>query len=233
MRIVDVPASSGYGDPITKFFRLADGVKIVGLITTDERFTPPDEQPKKNAREGDDPPGPYILVATAQGQVLRTPLAAFRTESTKVGRRFARLNEGDHIVLTGLLRDEASLFLVSQSGHVIHFPIEEINILAGAGKGVIGIKLEEGDVCLGGLAVTDRHDTLLVETSDGKTMDFRSSRGELVGRGGKGYEAVKRRSFVRVIPPPIQLADWEAVEGNGKEKEKRNGEKNGERTLFD
>ncbi len=233
MRIVDVPASSGYGDPITKFFRLADGVKIVGLITTDERFTPPDQPPKKGAKEGDDPPGPYILVATAQGQVLRTPLAAFRTESTKVGRRYARLNEGDHIVLAGVLRGETSLFLVSQSGHVIHFPIDEINILAGAGKGVIGIKLEEGDVCLGGLAVSDKRDTLLVETSDGKTMDFRSSRGEMVSRGGKGYEAVKRRTFVRVVPPPIQLTDWEAVEGNGKEKEKRNGERNGERTLFD
>jgi DNA gyrase subunit A len=237
MRIVDVPASSGYGDPITKFFRLDDGVKIVGLITTDERFTLPDQPPKKGAKEGDDPPGPYILVATAQGQVLRTPLSAFRTESTKVGRRYARLNVGDRIVLAGLLRDETSLFLVSQSGHVIHFAIDEVNILAGAGKGVIGIKLEEGDVCLGGLAVTDRHDNLLVQTSDGKTMDFRSSRGEMVSRGGKGYEAVKRRSFVRVIPPPIQLTDWEAVECNGKEKEKPNGEKNaeknGERTLFD
>ena len=121
------------------------------------------------------------------------------------------------------------MFLVSATGHVIHFAIDEINVLAGAGKGVIGIKLEEGDTCLGGLAVTDRHNTLVVETSDGKTMEFRSSRGEMVSRGGKGYEAVKRRTFVRVVPPTIQLADWEAVEGKGEEKEKRNGDK----TLFD
>ncbi len=229
MRIVDVPASSGYGDPITKFFRLGDQVKIVGLITTDERFTPAEEPSKKREKEADDPPGPYILVATAQGQVLRTTLAPFRTASTKVGRRYVRLAEGDRVVLADVLRGETSLFLVSASGHVIHFSIDEINILSGAGKGVIGIKLEEGDVCLGGMAAEDKRDTMIVETSDGKTMEFRSSRGEMVARGGKGYEAVKRRTFVRVVPQPIQLADWDAVEGKAEEKEKRNGEK----TLFD
>src|SRR5262249_13627020 len=35
LRMVDVPASSGYGDPITKFFRLGDGVRIVTAVTTD------------------------------------------------------------------------------------------------------------------------------------------------------------------------------------------------------
>ena len=40
MRINEVPASSGYGEPIAKFFRLADQVKIIAAATTDERFTP-------------------------------------------------------------------------------------------------------------------------------------------------------------------------------------------------
>ncbi len=40
MRINEVPASSGYGEPITKFFRLADQVKIIAAVTTDPRFTP-------------------------------------------------------------------------------------------------------------------------------------------------------------------------------------------------
>ena len=40
MRINEVPASSGYGEPITQVFRLADQVKIIAAVTTDERFTP-------------------------------------------------------------------------------------------------------------------------------------------------------------------------------------------------
>ena len=72
MRINEVPASSGYGEPISKFFRLDDGVRVVAAVTTDPRFAPAAEQPKNG-----DPPGPYLLVVTAQGQTLRTPLAPF------------------------------------------------------------------------------------------------------------------------------------------------------------
>jgi DNA gyrase subunit A len=217
MRMIDVPASTGYGDPIHKFFRLADQVKIVGMATTDERFTPVDTPPANG-----EPAGPYVLVVTAEGQVLRTPIAPFRTASTKVGRKYARLSEGDKVVLAYLLKDESSLMLASKKGRILHFAIEEINILAGVGKGVIGIKLEKDDVCIGGQPMSKEQSTLTVEASDGKPMEF-TKRYEVVGRGGKGFEAVKRRSFARIVPPAIQLVDWEALEG-GKEK-KDNGQK--------
>ncbi len=228
MRISEVPASSGYGEPIVKFFRLADQVRIIGAVTTDERFTPVDQPPANG-----EPAGPYLLVATAQGQVLRTPLAPFRTASTKVGRRYVKLAEGDKVVMATLLKPEhRSLFLASADGHVLHFPIEEINILSGVGKGVIGIKLNPGDTCLGGALVHNQNDAMVVETSGGKQMEFYGSR-EMASRGGKGFEAVKRTSFVRIVPPAIELVDWDKVEGKAEE---RNGkaEMNGEqKSLFE
>src|SRR5262249_27211602 len=153
LRTNEVPASSGYGEPLAKFFRLDDQVRIVTAVTTDERFTAPDE-----AASNGESPGPYLLVVTAQGQTLRTPLAPFRTASTKLGRRYVRLNDGDRVVMATVLKDEKTLFLASASGHVLHFPIEQINILAGAGKGVIGIKLTEGDTCLGGALISSKFD---------------------------------------------------------------------------
>jgi DNA gyrase subunit A len=228
MRINEVPASSGYGEPIAKFFRLADEVRIVNAVTTDERFTPPDRE----ATNGE-PSGPYLLVVTAQGQTLRTPLAPFRTASTKVGRRYVRLNEADRVVLATVLGEEESIFLASASGHVIHFSLEQINVLSGAGKGVMGIKLDEGDTCLGGALISNRHDALTVETTGGKTMEFRRGKYEMTSRGGKGFEAVKRTSFVRVVSPPIELVDWDKVEGKGEDKAKPT-ETNGEQgTLFE
>ncbi|MFQ3593290.1 MAG: DNA gyrase subunit A, partial [Gemmataceae bacterium] len=218
MRMLDVPASSGYGDPITKFFRLADQVKIIGAATCDERFTPADTDN-----------GPYLLVVTAQGQVLRTPLAPFRTASTKAGRRYIRLAEGDKVVTAVVPSEESSLMLVSASGRVLHFAIDEVNILSGVGKGVIGIKLEPGDVCLGAALLGKDRPPLLVETNDGKTMEF-TKRHELVSRGGKGFEAVKRKSFIRIVPPPIQLADWDAVE---KGHTQRNGKAEMNNGLFE
>jgi DNA gyrase subunit A len=228
MRMSEVPPSSGYGEPIAKFFRLADQVRVVGVVTTDERFTPT-EPPATNG----EPAGPYLLVATAQGQVLRLPLSPFRTASTKVGRRYVRLAEGDKVVMATILKpDHRSLFLASANGHVLHFPVEEINILSGVGKGVMGIKLGPKDTCLGGALVRNQNDAMVIETSGGKQMEFYGSR-EMASRGGKGFEAVKRTSFVRVVVPPIELVDWDKVEGRAEE---RNGkiETNGEqKKLFE
>jgi DNA gyrase subunit A len=226
MRMVDVPASSGYGDPITKFFRLPDQFRIIGCSTTDARFVL-DAAPPAN---GEDPAGPYLLVVTAQGQVLRTPFAPFRTASTKVGRRYVRLAEGDRVVLACVLSEESTLMLASAGGHILHFNLDEVNILSGIGKGVQGIKLEDSDTCIGGLALSKDRTTLAVETTGGKVMEF-TRRHEVVSRGGKGFEAVKRTGFARVIPPAIQLVDWEAVDSQNGEARPRKDE--GQRSLFD
>jgi DNA gyrase subunit A len=234
MRINEVPASSGYGEPIAKFFRLADQARIVNAVTTDERFTPPEKTPPN----GELVP-PYLLVVTAQGQTLRTPLAPFRAASTKVGRRYVRLTEGDKVVMAVVPKDEKTLYLASANGHVIHFALEDVNILSGVGKGVIGIKLVGDDACLGGALMGGRFDKFVLETSGGKTMDFGPAKYDVTFRGGKGFEAVKRTKFVRVVPPPIELVDWDAVEGKNEGQEKKteaNGKAAGdgeERTLFD
>jgi DNA gyrase subunit A len=225
MRINEVPASSGYGEPITKFFKLDDQVKILSAITSDERFIKLEIPFKKG-----DPTGPYLLVVTQQGLTLRTPLLPFRTASNKLGRRYVRLNEGDKVVMSAvLLGEEESIFLASADGHVIHFPLDEINILSGVGKGVIGIKLDESDKCLGGVLITRKSQMLQVETSGGKTLEF-TGRHETVSRGGKGFEAVKRSSLVRILPPAIELVNWDEVEGKPAEKNGKNGNGNG---LFD
>ena len=225
MRASEVPASSGYGEPITKFFKLDDQVKVIGAVTTDERFIPAEVKPASN----DDPPGPYLLVVTRHGMTLRAPLTPFRTASNKLGRRYVKLNAGDKVVMTAiLLGDEESIFLASADGHIIHFRLDEINILSGVGKGVIGIKLDDDDKCLGGARITRKSQMLQVETSGGKVLEF-TGRHEVVGRGGKGFEAVKRASLVRVLPPAIELVNWDEVEGKVSE---RNG-KGGQANLFE
>ena len=228
MRINEVPASSGYGEPIGKFFRIGDQVKILTAITADERFVPAEVKGAKG-----DPPGPYLLVVTAQGQTLRAPFAPFRVESTKVGRRYVKLNDGDKVVLVTVPHNEETIYLASADGHVIQFPIDQINVLSGVGKGVMGIKLADGDTCLGGALMGGRFDKFTLETSGGRQMEFGRNKYEPTTRGGKGFEAVKRANFVRVVPPPIELVNWDELEGkaNGKKEAERNGD--GQRTLFE
>jgi DNA gyrase subunit A len=222
MRVNEVPASSGYGEPITKFFKLADQVKVIAALTTDPRFTPADQP-----ADGDTPGGPYLVIATSVGYVLRLPLAAYRPESTKAGRRYAKLDGADKVVFVTLARDETGVMLASRDGRVIHFPVAEVSVLSGVGKGVIGIKLDDGDVCIGGGLVTEgrRNETnkLVVETSGGITKDCGPVAYAPQKRGGAGHEVVKRTELVRVVPPPIELADWEAIDGKGSAKPGKGG----------
>ena len=206
MRANEIPASSGYGEPINKYFRLNDRAKIIMMLTTDERFT----QPSKPGK-GDEPVPPFVLVVTSQGQVLRTPLLPHRVASTKTGRMYVRLNENDRVVNVFIVNKEKSMMLASKFGHIIHFPIDEVNILSGVGKGVMGMKLGDDDHCLGGVVISDKDDFLQVETTNGKTLDFRPSKYEVVTRGGKGFEAVKRSEFVKIIVPPIELVNWDEI----------------------
>lgn len=208
MRINEVPATAGYGEPITKFFKLGDGVKVVAAVTTDPRFTPADGPAK-----GDAPGGPYLMVGTRNGFVLRLPLTGFRSVSTKVGRRFVKLEEGDKVVLVRLAGAEEGVMLATSVGYVTHFPLDQVTVLSGVGKGVIGIKLEPGEVCVGGVLVGGRFDKLVVETESGKTQEFGPGAVKSRARGAKGEKPGARTRFTRVVPPAIELADWDAVEG--------------------
>ena len=218
MRINEVPPSSGYGDPISKFFRLHEGARIVAALSTDPRFTP-----SEGVAHNGTLPGPYLIIATAQGQIVRLPFTSFRVASTVKGRQIVKLAEGDKVVMVQLIRDEKTVMLASEKGHVLHFPLEEIPVLAGVGKGVIGIKLKEGDTCLGGALLRNQNDALVMETSGERQMEFYGGR-EVSSRGNRGFEAVKRTHFTRVVPTPISLVNWDEIEGKSDKKSTNTGD---------
>ena len=217
----EIPASSGYGEPIGKYFKIPDQVRVIAAMSTDPRFVPEDQEDS----------GPYLLIATSAGFVLRLPLAAYRVESTKSGRKYAKPEAGDKVVFVKLAGDETGVMLASKNGHVIHFAIDEVNVLSGVGKGVIGIKLNDGDACIGGALVTEgkRNDLnrIVLEMDNGKPDDYTPEKIKAQARGGKGEKVRTRVDFVRVIPPPIELVNWDEVEGKA-EKKPKESEKNGD-----
>lgn len=208
LRIDEVPASSGYGEPLAKHFRMGDGATIVASLTTDARFTPADA-PVKDQEQ----PGPYLLVATARGQVLRVALSPFRSASTKAGRKFCRLHPGDKVVYVELVREATSMFLASADARILHFAIDEVPVLSGAGKGVRGIKIADDDVVIGAALLARPSDCLRVITTGDKEMTFGQQKYEVTARGGKGIRTVQRSGFVKVLRPSIELVDWPTIEG--------------------
>ena len=206
--ISEIPVSSGYGEPISKHVKIGDGVGLVAALTTDVRFTPADEESGSEL-----PPSPYFLALTLQGQIMRLPLAPFRLPSTKSGRKYCRLAEGDRVIWVELVRDATSLFVATQQARVTHFAIDEVPVLSGAGKGVRGIKLSDAkDGVLGAAQMARPSDCLRVKTSHDKVLVFGQMKYEVSARGGKGIRAAQRSTFTEILRPDIVLVDWAAIE---------------------
>lgn len=204
--VQEIPASTGYGEPLGKFVKLGDGVRVVSAVTTDARFTPPDQ----NTR-GLPTPAPHLFVATERGLVLRLSLSAFRPPSTKSGRRYARLIEGDRVVHAELSHDAESVFLASKKARLIHFRVKDVPILGSAGKGVKGISLDPTDALLGAMLLRRQSDALHAVNEHGKTLSFGQMKYGITGRGGKGIKTSQRTGFVELMRPEVVIADWATV----------------------
>lgn len=207
MPMDQLPASSGYGDPLSKHVRMGDGVNIVAALSTDERFTPPDKKIRRQPT-----PSPYLLIVTETGQVMRLAFSSFRQPSTRVGRKFCRLRSGDRVVYTALVSDADTMFIATKQARVIHFRIDEVPILSAAGKGVRGIKLEKGDAVLGAVQLSRPGDCLRVTSTNDRQLTFGQMKYGVTSRGGKGIKTSQRNGFAELIQPPIDLIDWAEME---------------------
>ena len=95
-RIIDVPASTGYGEPIQRLFKLKDGEKVVAALSLDPRVRSATfKLPKRRRRRA---------AAGARGGRderrlrLRFGLEPLVEPSTRAGRRYARPAEGAEVV---------------------------------------------------------------------------------------------------------------------------------------
>jgi len=207
MPIDQIPVTAGYGEPLSKHVKFADGEGIVAAISTDPRFTPADKKVRKQPT-----PKPYLVIVTAFGQVMRISLSAFRFPSTKLGRKYCRPKKGDKVVFVELQNGAETMFLASKKARILHFSIEDIPILASAGRGVIGIRLEKNDEVLGGCQLSRPSDTLYAVNASGKRLSFGQTKYGITSRGGKGVKTSMRTGFKEIIRPEIELIDWAELE---------------------
>jgi DNA gyrase subunit A len=205
--IDQVPASSGYGDPLSKLVRVGDGARPIWATTTDPRFTSTDAVVRKTQ-----PPRPYLLIATRLGQVMQLSFSVFRAPSTKAGRRYCRLRAGDRVVFVELVGKADTMFLATRDARVIHFKIGDVAILGGPGKGVRGIKLAPEDEVLGAIQLARPSDCLHVINEHDKELSFGQMKYSVTARGGKGIKTSTRTGFKEIVPPLIDLVDWEQFE---------------------
>ena len=200
-RIVDVPATTGHGEPVQRLFKLRDGERVVAAMSLDERAAPGIAA----AGEGEAPPR-HAVAVTSDGYSLRFGLEPFAEPSTRAGRRFARPAAGAEVVGVAATTGAETIIAVTARARAMLCPAREINFLSGPGKGVILIKLPRGaDRVLGFIASTGDRDLLTVETSRGASQTVSTAKYAVTNRGGKGRELLQRGQFRRVVPPPVTV----------------------------
>jgi DNA gyrase subunit A len=112
-RIIDIPATTGYGEPIQKLFKLKDGEKIVAAVSLDDRVLPP-KATRVDEKKPDTAPKLHGLAVTSDGYSLRFGLDTFREVSTRSGRRYARPAGGAEVTLAAVIGGDEIVIAASQ-----------------------------------------------------------------------------------------------------------------------
>jgi DNA gyrase subunit A len=216
MRVAGVPATTGYGEPVQSLLNFKDGERIVNAVLIGATAAPAADQAEPKAGQAElfvEPPSgspaaaPAIqvsgaeqrrpverwLVATAAGMGFfsRPDLS----ETTRSGRRFARTKEGDELVAVTPAEGD-TVTAASSGGKVLSFAAAELPELAGAGRGVILMRLDHGESVLAALChPVDRPPVALDE--DGGEHRFNLPEGG--HRAQKGRKALKRFKVVDLV----------------------------------
>ncbi|HEY6881995.1 MAG TPA: DNA topoisomerase IV subunit A [Polyangiales bacterium] len=199
-RFVDVQQATGYGNPVQTLFKLDDGEKLIKMMSFDPRVL---EVPE--ATPDAEPEPPLALAVTRQGQSLRFSLRPHRDPSTKAGRKYARLSEGDQVIYVDVMKTGDYIAAASDSGHALICRADQVAVLGSAGKGVMLMKLDEGEILVGAKLLRSKSDELAVENEKGTAYDITLRKYEAVTRGGKGHALFKRGKLVGKVAEEPEL----------------------------
>jgi len=204
MKATAVPATTGYGEPVQSLLNFKDGERIINAAVISGPEAPqapetPAESPQRELFAGapkpaaESPPAGRWLTTTAGGMgfFCRPDLS----ETTRSGRRIARTKEGDEVV--GIAPAEGdTITAATKAGKVLVFPAPELPELAGAGRGVILMRLDKGDRLVA--AICHPHDAPPVAI-DEDGGEHRLHLPELAHRAQKGRKAIKRFKLAELV----------------------------------
>lgn len=222
IRIGDIPqARSGYGDPVQKLFKFKDGERIIGGWSFDPRMLPgTGKTTSASSSKGgqlalfNQKGKPHILssleaiAVTTSGMGLRFDLSSFQEPSTRLGRKFCKLKDGEEVValetITSPLK-QTVVAVASIKGRALLCKAEDVAQLAGPGRGVIVLKLDPKDSLIGFTLLCAKDDRLVLLKEGGGILPVTLRKYQVVGRGGKGHALFKRGRLSGMKPIELNI----------------------------
>ncbi len=186
-RFNDIPASTGYGDPVQKLFKFDDGERVVGSLSLDPRL--------KRAEK--------MFALSKRGYGLRFALQPHTEVSTRAGRRYARPGKDDELLGCTPTTDKDFVAAITEKSNALICTAKDVNELAGPGRGVTVIKVAPDDRVVAFLCTSDRDQVLELETEKGKKISLYVGRNEISARGGKGRPFFRTDKVKRVVTSQV------------------------------
>jgi DNA gyrase subunit A len=164
--------------------RLAKGKPIVNMVDIG-----PGEMITAFCRVRSFDPQYYIVMATRNGVIKKTPLDSF-SNPRKAGINAANLPPDDELIEAALTDGTFDIVLATRKGQAIRFPEDKVRAMGRTAYGVKGITLVKGDYVIG-MVVVKREGTLLSVTENGYGKRTNISEYRVTNRGGKGIINIK------------------------------------------
>jgi len=128
VRAQELPGGKGDGAPASSLVD-TQGAAIVGMISA--------------------VPETAILMGTASGNALRAKVKNLVVQK-RAGKAFVTVDEGDTQLQPSIIAPAAKeVAALSAEGRLLVFPLEEVKELPSGGRGVMAIKLHEGEAMIG------------------------------------------------------------------------------------
>lgn len=137
----------------------------------------------------------YVLFATRQGTVKKTPLKDFSNVMSR-GIIAIGIEKDDELVTAQVTDGNQIIFLASHEGQAIRFEEEDVRPMGRPAYGVRGMDLDKGDYIVG-MAVTPKDDAAEAEApADAKKADGKAKadgkgadgKGKAGGRSSEGHD---------------------------------------------
>ncbi len=215
LRIDGIPSTTGYGEPVQRHFKFGDGERVVGVIINDAKALPslPEGLETPNTEEGEEPipPPPHAIAVTRKGRCVRFAVSVHSDVSTRNGRRYMRpAGDDDNVVAVYVSDTTEHLSIASEGGRALCFSAHQAKFIRGAGKGVIAMKLRDGDKVLAFELTRGKFEGAVVRTPQGREETVRPSK-FLGSRAGRGAVVLKRGRFVDWQQPLLRYDLLHAV----------------------
>ncbi|MBX3423153.1 MAG: DNA gyrase subunit A [Pirellulaceae bacterium] len=152
-------------------------------------------------------PGHYLMMATKQGLVKKTPLEAY-SRPKRGGIIAIKLREDDELMDVVVVGPDDQLVLATAQGKAIRFAETDARAMGRNTSGVKGIRLRKGDSVVG-MVVADPTATLLTVCQNGYGKRTWFGQGEKLAGGDPDTETVDGDLPVAEVEEPaeVEVAD--------------------------